>query len=773
VSRWVGAALRNDDSLFTPGVPIWSSANLDDFNTRFVQQPDESSDTFQVKFARQLAGAPAETIQLAAEIIFVYYLLPISTRADTKRELINTVLSWSDRPPTIPADLDAVLEGGLVNPGTAFHTHRFAQLSLINEFVRRWKLLRPEDRSSALDDPWMFKEQLFEIAIPGSQTLREALLHLVHHDTFESIVSRGAKDRIVRTFAELVGSPTADVDRDIAQIRSRLSEEYGEGFDFYDPAVMEQWQPDSSQWGQFVHWARRLYQLPIFDEWERGYKLAIADRLKQARNGLDSEDWLELLKLAFTKDNNLTPWRTHNSFLKWCEREPEQARKAVAAIWGSGLSATDRIRGFLSRLPHNVISGPGLRLTLASFFMIGVDAGDYTIYRTMGFNKGFELTGHGRPGKEADEAETYEHTLRFFDRLAKEASARGLELEDRLDAQSVLWAVVSWPVEELEMSEAEKDALRRYRGDPVEGGGDEPSAGGLEELATRLLFDVEDLEQMELLLADKRQVIFYGPPGTGKTYVAQELAATLTGEEGLHELVQFHPSYAYEDFVEGYRPAELKGGQPGFRLREGPLKRIAKAAADRPELTHVLIIDEINRGNLAKVFGELYFLLEYRKTDIILQYSEERFSLPENLWIIGTMNTADRTISLLDAALRRRFHFVPFFPDERPVEGLLRRWLKIHKPDLVWVAEAVDRVNKGLADRNVAVGPSHFMRSDLDEEWVRRIWRYSILPYLQDQLMGEGDRYREFELDRILRRNDENAPRLDNSEDAGETTPAD
>jgi len=118
------------------------------------------------------------------------------------------------------------------------------------------------------------------------------------------------------------------------------------------------------------------------------------------------------------------------------------------------------------------------------------------------------------------------------------------------------------------------------------------------------------------------------------------------------EIVQFHPSYAYEDFVEGYRPTLTDAGQPGFELVPGPLKRVAEKAVANPETKHVLLIDEINRGNIAKVFGELYYLLEYRDQKINLQYNhKEQFGLPKNLWLIGTMNTADRSIALIDAAL--------------------------------------------------------------------------------------------------------------------------
>ena len=265
------------------------------------------------------------------------------------------------------------------------------------------------------------------------------------------------------------------------------------------------------------------------------------------------------------------------------------------------------------------------------------------------------------------------------------------------------------------------------------------------------LTDASHLERIVNLLEHRRQMIFYGPPGTGKTYVARKLAPhpRIAGDEDRVDLVQFHPSYAYEDFVEGYRPVTLDDGTAGFELREGPLKRIAREARQSPGERFVLIIDEINRGNLGKVLGELYFLLEYRNQQIKLQYSDEKFSLPDNLLIIGTMNTADRSIARIDSALRRRFHFVPFFPDEPPIKGLLERWLARHKPEMAWVAEVLDRANERLDRPHAAIGPSHFMHSYLDEEWVGMIWEHSVLPYIAEQYFGEEDRLEEFSLDRL------------------------
>ena len=278
----------------------------------------------------------------------------------------------------------------------------------------------------------------------------------------------------------------------------------------------------------------------------------------------------------------------------------------------------------------------------------------------------------------------------------------------------------------------------------------ETDSYNLQSLANELMFDIAELRKIEALLYDKRQAIFQGPPGTGKTFAARKLSECLAGSKERVTLVQFHPSYAYEDFVQGFRP-HLVQGQPGFELRDGPLLQAAHAASEEPNAKHFLIIDEINRGNLAKVFGELYFLLEYRNEDMRLQYSDTAFALPDNLYIIGTMNTADRSIALVDLALRRRFHFVEFHPDKDLIEGLLKRWLEKNAPGMRWVADIVDRANEKLDDRHAAIGPSYFMKDDLDEGKVNLIWEHNVLPYIEERLFGEGDRLAEFSLTSLRR----------------------
>jgi 5-methylcytosine-specific restriction protein B len=238
------------------------------------------------------------------------------------------------------------------------------------------------------------------------------------------------------------------------------------------------------------------------------------------------------------------------------------------------------------------------------------------------------------------------------------------------------------------------------------------------ELAEQLHLPEHWLQRQIDLLRRKRQLVFYGPPGTGKTFLAQALADHLTGDPNASTLVQFHPSYSYEDFFEGFRPRATNSGMVGFELVQGPLRRIADAADHDRGRPYVLVIDELNRANVAKVFGEMYFSLEYRERAVALQYSgESLFQLPRNLYIIATMNTVDRSIALIDAAMRRRFYFSALLPDRPPIDGLLAAWLQAKKlPPSVAAIHA--ELNRRIGDPESALGPSYFMESDIGDPGV-------------------------------------------------------
>lgn len=276
-----------------------------------------------------------------------------------------------------------------------------------------------------------------------------------------------------------------------------------------------------------------------------------------------------------------------------------------------------------------------------------------------------------------------------------------------------------------------------------------------DELAATLLVDREWLQEQIELLRDRRQLIFYGPPGTGKTYLAQAIAEYLTDREAI-KLVQFHPAYSYEDFFEGFRPvSSTDGSGVAFKLSPGPFRRLVDAARENPGTAYVLIIDEINRANLAKVFGELYFLLEYRGQAIDLLYSagdEVGFTLPKNVYLIGTMNTADRSIALVDTAMRRRFAFTALHPSEEPTSRVLSKWLAAEGHPQT-CARVLESLNGRIEDEDFKIGPSYFMRDSAQTDaGLRRVWKSSILPLLEEHHYGESiDVAKRYDLARILR----------------------
>ena len=266
-------------------------------------------------------------------------------------------------------------------------------------------------------------------------------------------------------------------------------------------------------------------------------------------------------------------------------------------------------------------------------------------------------------------------------------------------------------------------------------------------------------DRVHNILERKKQIILYGPPGTGKTYWAQRTAQTLAAhynfQKPLEDLAAseltafdrlgsenigylsvccFHPEYGYEDFIEGYRP-ELVSCQPYFKLRDGLFKRLCNAAAEAPDKRFYLIIDEINRGDIPRIFGELVMVLEANKRGnrITLPVSEGSFYVPSNVYIIGTMNTADRSIALLDTALRRRFGFIELMPDVNVLED----WVLEGIPVRLWLKALNERICQhiGRDARNLQVGHSYLMPEGKTVETFRRfadIIREDVIPLLEE-----------------------------------------
>jgi hypothetical protein len=246
-------------------------------------------------------------------------------------------------------------------------------------------------------------------------------------------------------------------------------------------------------------------------------------------------------------------------------------------------------------------------------------------------------------------------------------------------------------------------------------------------------FDESQLARWVRAIERKGQAILYGPPGTGKTFIAEHLAKHLVGGgDGIVDLVQFHPAYAYEDFIQGIRPQARPDGTLSYDLVPGRFLDFCAEARQREGIS-VLIIDEINRANLSRVFGELMYLLEYREKEVPLA-AGGAFSIPKQVRILGTMNTADRSIALVDHALRRRFAFLAVTPNYDVLRGYHER----HDTGfpVERLISLLEQVNRTIADPNYAVGITFFLHQDLATR-IADIWEMEIWPYLEEYFFDQ------------------------------------
>ncbi len=258
----------------------------------------------------------------------------------------------------------------------------------------------------------------------------------------------------------------------------------------------------------------------------------------------------------------------------------------------------------------------------------------------------------------------------------------------------------------------------------------------------------EKYETLKNLLFKKQNVILQGAPGVGKTYTAKRLVYSIMGvkDESRIEFIQFHQNYSYEDFIMGYKPS----GE-GFELKNGIFYEFCVKSANNPELPYFFIIDEINRGNMSKIFGELLMLIEkdYRGKKATLAYNGKKFSVPKNLYIIGMMNTADRSLAMIDYALRRRFSFFSMEPGFT-TDGFAKYMKSLNDDTFEALIEVVITLNQAIMQdaslgKGFCIGHSYFCgQKKMDEEemigWMSSVVDYDIVPMLEEYWFDEPDK---------------------------------
>lgn len=700
---WKERCLLRQGSLFTER-QLWTRERFEELKKLFVDHPLADDRPFIEKLEEQLGPGTPDAKRLWAEMTWVVNLIDSAKKAETKLADFRLVWRWSkdEAPGSDLLELE-LLANGVVIPGTAWNSYSWMEYRFFVIAMLDWADKAEEKRRGLLAQPWEFAAWLASTQFAKNRMFPNALLYLLFPDHFDPILSNDGRRKIVRCMRDPEdpdpGKDLVPLSQAILEIRRRLEKMApGQKIHFYYPPYVEFWDEKkakawfSEKFGEINVWCMNMNV-----DGEKIWPGVARDRVASIG------------------------WHGNIGDLSKFKSKDEVKRHLVDQ--GYGANPYNRAL-FLWQFGHEMEPGDLIIATRKAGWYIGWGCvrGDYRYDPDGG-----EFRTHTRKV----DWHAWGNDLRFMG---------GYVAPKRL----TLWPQDGWGPRSV------RQALWLMRDCKPP----RPCSDYTIDHATRDLFlPPEGFERFLTLMKTRKNLILQGPPGTGKTFIAKRLAWSLIGcrDSKPVEMVQFHQSYAYEDFVQGYRPTE----SGGFERKDGVFHRFCERARANPDTPHVFIIDEINRGNLSRIFGELLMLIEGDKRSaeyaVALTYadpSDERFHIPENVHILGMMNTADRSLALVDYALRRRFAFATLEPAYATDYGgpAMGGHLKSLEPNPVR-AELVDRIIQRMSRLNntiaedselglgFRIGHSYFVpgKDDKpDDAWYHRVVDTQIAPLLEE-----------------------------------------
>lgn len=699
--------LGDGRSVIDPATTIWSAEAAEDLRARVEDNPISGNASGQwEKLDLQLEGAPREVVLLAAELVFLREHGLRSVTPETRRSHVERVLRHVEPSAELPVRVAEWLARPVkvagARVGQSYNGRMWRHLIWGSTFVRYWNSLPEAEREAGRKDPWELQRVMLASG-EDEPDIRNALQFLAWPDVFELIITPKMKKQIRDGLAERIGGATGDtpdlIDRDLLAIRLNLAHQTKEPFNFWDDWVRELWTPSITSAGP--------EDAPEAEPRERHFWLYAPGRrasewAKFSAEGIMAIDWNELGNFA--------------------QYESREAIRQALDTDGTGGSMMNDVLAVWEFQKEMVV-------------------GDI-VYAKRGRR---ELIGRGVVTSEArfePERESFRNirSVRWTHQGTWEhpGDAAMKTLTDITPRQGYVEKLEALFIEE----EEEKLAVTSEPLPPY----------SKEDFLQEVYLPEERYDRLHSLLTRKKNVILAGPPGVGKTFAAKRLAHSIMGvkDPSRIRVVQFHQSYSYEDFMMGYRPNE----NAGFTLAEGPFYRFCEdARADDPNRPYFFIIDEINRGNISKIFGELLMLIEADKRgqELLLLYKNERFTVPANVHIIGMMNTADRSLAVLDYALRRRFGFFEMRPGFKS-EGFTRWQRDVGSSALDNLVATLVDLNKAIADdpalgQGFEIGHSFLTgptAGEDPEDWLLSVVEDELVPLLDEYWFDEPSRSAEW-----------------------------